>query len=319
MSDDAGPLALARMAGSSIVAPGAALMAADFLNAAFYARPKTTRSVDDLRLAHGILASRWAAERRRIGARDLPAFNAAFGLERLKRLGRLDRETLLDGGARLLGDWFPAAWDDPQRRRYGVAFRTVAAARAFDPGLRLRHARLGRLTPPRAAPADQTWATYPAVALPDPDAAIALLQDPARWPDFSSAAGRFVPLRRGGLLGQTFEIVLALSPLGRTLATTRGYVTCTAFETGSDPLASIELITHHGHFLGRAISRLIVFADAAGTHVRDVGSWEPLPASLRSAYAAGGHAAQVAFWGPDDPEASMLVQLARASAPTPGM
>lgn len=324
MSD---PLTLARMAGSSIVAPGGALLATDFLNAAFYARAASERTVDDLRLAHGILATRWASKGRRVGARDLPAFNAAFGAERLRRLGRLDRATLLSGGAQLLGDWFPEAWDDPARRAYGVAFETAAARRAFDPAKRLAHARLGRLTAPRKAPEEQEWSTYPAVALPDPDAALRLLEQPARWPDFSSAAGRFVPLRRGGLEGQTFEISLALSPLSRNLVTTRGYVTCTAFATGrraapalaelatgAEPLAYVELTTHHGHFMGRAISRVIAYADAGGAHVRDVGSWDPLPPHMRAAYAAGGHAAQVAFWGPDDAEASMLAQLARVSA-----
>ena len=34
-----------------------------------------------------------------------------------------------------------------------------------------------------------------------------------------------------------------------------------------------------------------------------------------AAYRAGGHDAQVAFWGPEDPEASMLAQLAIVTAP----
>lgn len=319
------------MAGSSIAAPGAAAWITDFLNAAFYARGRDERAVEDLRLAHGILATRWAQRGRRLGARDLPAFHRAFGARRLHALGRLDASGLREGAAALLGDWFPAAWEDPARRAHGIAFPTRAARHAYDPADRRRNAVLRRLTPPREPPERQRWATYPPVALPDPDAALALLRDPARWPDIGSAGGRFTALRSGGLVGQTFEIDLSLQAVPRALVTTRGYVTCTAVHLGGggpraavaavnehveavpedgEPLAYIELTTHDGHVLGRAISRLVVFARGGEAFVRDVGSWDPLPAHLAAAYAAGGHAAQVAFWGPDDPEASMLAQLA---------
>jgi hypothetical protein len=66
--------------------------------------------------------------------------------------------------------------------------------------------------------------------------------------------------------------------------------------------------------MGRGISRLIVYRDGAGAFVRDIGSWDPLPPHLAAAYRAGGDAAQVAFWGPEDPEASMLAQLAIVTA-----
>jgi hypothetical protein len=151
----------------------------------------------------------------------------------------------------------------------------------------------------------------------------------------ASAAGRFTPVRPGGLSGQTFEIDLPVLAAPRIPMLTRGYVSCTAFHlhgealrraveaTGTqvealpedgEPLAYIELTTHRGHVLWRAISRLIVYADGGQAFVRDVGSWDPLPRQLAAAYAAGGHSAQVAFWGPDDEEASMLVQLARVTA-----
>jgi hypothetical protein len=327
----AGPLTVARMAGSSIAAPGAAPWITDFLNAAFYARRRDERTVADLRLAHGILATRWAQRGRRLGARDLPAFHRTFGARRVHALGRLDRAALEEGGAALLGDWFPAAWHDDRRRAHGIAFPTRAARRAFDPGHRRNSAAVRRLTPPREPPERQRWATYPPVPLPDPEAAIAFLRDPARWPDMASAGGRFTAMRSGGLVGQTFEIDLALQAIPRALVTTRGYVTCTAAHlggrglldavgaagehveavpAGGEPLAYIELTTHDGHVLGRAVSRLIVFAAGGRAFVRDVGSWDPLPAHLAAAYAAGGHAAQTAFWGPDDPEAGMLAQLA---------
>jgi hypothetical protein len=319
------------MAGTSIAAPGGRAWMKDFLNAAFYARSRRNRSVEDLRLAHGIVNTRWAQVGRRLGVRDLPAFHRAYGSARVRGLGRIDSESLREGATELLGDWFLEAWEDPERRAHGIAFETKAARREFDPGLRLRHGRLGMLTPPSAPPERQEWATYPPVPLPAPDAALRLLRDPARWPDIASAAGQFTAVRPGGLRGQTFEIELAITPLPRALVNTRGYVTCTdlrlrgaplrraveaagehveAAPEGAEPLAYVELTTHEGHFLGRAVSRLILFARGGSAYVRDVGSWDPLPPHLAIPYRAGGHRSQVAFWGPNDPEASMLAQLA---------
>jgi len=78
---------------------------------------------------------------------------------------------------------------------------------------------------------------------------------------------------------------------------------------------AVELTTHAGHFLGRAISRILVWEDAEGAWIRDVGSWDPLPPELAAAYALGGRTAQHAFWGPERPEQSMLAQIALAAAP----
>lgn len=325
---------VARMAGTSIATPGGRVWMKDFLNAAFYARSRRKRRVDDLRLAHGILGTRWALTGKRLGARDLRDFHAAYGSRRIRGIGRLEGDDLIEGAVSLFGDWFPEAWEDPARRAYGIAFPTRAARREFDPSTRLAYGRLGDLTPPQEPPERQQWATYPPVRLPDPDAALALLRDPSRWPDIASADGRFVPVRPGALSGQTFEIELAMRPAPRSLINTRGYVTCTevrwkgaplrraverldgrieALPAGAEPLAYIELTTHDGHFLGRAVSRLIVFAAGGQAHVRDVGAWDPLPRHLAIPYRAGGHSAQIAFWGPDDPEASMLAQLARVT------
>jgi hypothetical protein len=76
----------------------------------------------------------------------------------------------------------------------------------------------------------------------------------------------------------------------------------------------VELTTHAGHFLGRAKSRVIVFEHGGEAFVRDVGSWDPLPPELAAPYALAGRVAQHAFWGPDEPDRSMLVQIARATA-----
>src|SRR5215204_3163009 len=117
-------LRFARMAGSTLAAPDAAGWVTDFLNAAYYARPPGERDVDDLRLALGVVTTRWHRLGRRLRARDVLAFHRAFGADRFLRAPRLrlTREQLLAGGERLLGDGFAAAWHDPARRGCGVAF-----------------------------------------------------------------------------------------------------------------------------------------------------------------------------------------------------
>lgn len=323
------------MAGSSIAAPSAAPWVTDFLNAAYFARADEERDLDDLRLAQCILATRWALHApRRLGARNLPAFHRAFGAARLRQEGRLDRESLLAGGGELVGDWFPDAYADSRRRAHGVAFASIAARREFDPALRQRHSALGPLTPPTCPEGEREWETYDPVALPDPDAALAFVRDPARWPDFGSELGRFTAVRAGGLDGQTFEIEINVQPMPRLPIFTRGYVTCTevhragrslerrvaelavhidVLPADASPLALVVLTTHHGHFLGRALSHLLVFESAGRAFIRDVGCWDPLPWHLRKGYEHGGQDAQVAFWGPQPPRRSMLAQLAVVS------
>ncbi|MBA2348635.1 MAG: hypothetical protein H0V81_10110 [Solirubrobacterales bacterium] len=331
-------LNFARMPGSSIASPGAVGWVTDFLNASFYARPGGERSVGDLRLALGILNTAWERAGRRLGARDLRGFAVAYTGLRLRGSLRLDRPALLAGADRMFGPWFTEAWADPARRRHGVAFATAEEAERFVCSRRLDDAALGALTPPASPQAQRQRSTYPHVALPDPAAAVALLADPARWPDIGCAAGRFTALRPGGLEGQTFEIEVALEAVPRAPVFTRGYVTATAVWASGDPvlersvaalaevagtavvpdggrpLLHLELTTHAGHFLGRAISHVVLgeLADGSGW-VRDVGEWDPLPLPQAAAYRTGGAVAQHAFWGPGDPELSMLEQLARVA------
>jgi hypothetical protein len=328
-------LTVTRMPGSSIAAPPALAWVTDLLNAAYFARPRDRRDVDDLRLAYTVLTTWWYEQGgRRLGATDAVAFHRAFGVHRLKAAPRLtlDREALLAGAASLLGDWFPAAAVDPARRAHGIAFRSVADREAYDPTLRLRHAALGELSPPTSD--DLRWATYPPVRLPDPDAALAFLRDPGRWPDMGSEGGRFTALRGGGLDGQTFEIEVVAVPVPRARLITRGYVTATEVHEpgaaldawvraltdgaeatvvpdGGRALLGVELTTHRGHFLGRARSNLVAFTAGDGAaFIRDIGCWDPLPPELAAPYAVAGRAAQHAFWGPDEPDRSMLAQLA---------
>jgi hypothetical protein len=343
-----GPLQFAAMAGSSIATPGAAGWVTDFLNAAYYAHPPPSRELANLRLAHGILTTRWSQlGGRRLGVRDVVGFQRAFGRRRLGQRGRLDGDGLKAGACDMLGGWFADAWADDGRRAYGIAFETPKDRRAFVPEQRLKNAPLRALTPPRRDPAQQHWATYDPVALPRPEAALAFLQSPAGWPDMGCAGGRFTALRSGGLFGQTFEIEVAAGPATRLSIYTRGFVTCTfaavrgasaqqdrelaqavdALEgryhagagpraqpllgDGAEPLALVILTTHAGHFLGPALSHLLVWRDSESAWIRDVGAWDPLTPHLAAAYRTAGNAAQRQFWGPAPAERSMLAQLAR--------
>lgn len=326
-------LSLMRSPGSSVVAPSAAGLATDLFAAAYYARPPDRRDVADLRLARGILNTRWERTGRRLSLRDLPALHRAFGGLRLGRaggrLGTLHRDALMRGAARLIGPWFPAAWEDDGRRAYGIAFDSRRAREAFVPERRLEVALLRRLTAPRKPPEKQDWHTYDPVELADPEAAIELLTTPLRWPDFASDLGCFTPMYKGGLDGQSFEVELAMSAAPRAPAWLRCYVTVMRVLTGDEAdeyarwceqfvdgrvvergraLAVLELATHQGHPLGRAISRLIV----GEGWIRDVGSWEPLGFSVQQlGYRLQGREAQRQFWSRESPEGSMLAQLAQ--------
>src|ERR671933_667863 len=153
----AGPVRIVRMGGSSIAAPAAAAWITDFLNAAYYARPADARDLDDLRLAHCVLTTFWLRRGgRRLGIRDLPAFYRCFGPGWAQTGGALDRDALLAGGARLLGDWFPAACADPRRRAHGVAFPSCTAlhrrGRPLEEGVAELDANAGETLPAGARP-----------------------------------------------------------------------------------------------------------------------------------------------------------------------
>src|SRR5688500_4216115 len=138
-----GPVRFARMSGSSIAGRDAAPWVTDFLNAAYYRRPVDERDVDDLRLAFAVLTTHWYrnATGRRLRITDLPAFHRAYGSDRFDTSqsgrGLLDREQLLAGAARLLGDWFPEAYADDARRGWGIAFSTAEERAAYDPDRRM--------------------------------------------------------------------------------------------------------------------------------------------------------------------------------------
>jgi hypothetical protein len=347
-----GSLRFARMTGSSIAGRDAAGWVTDFLNAAYYRRPVAEREVDDLRLTFAILTTYWYRQEvpRRLRLADLRDFHRAYGRRRFdtEQSGRglLNRVQLLEGAAKLLGDWFPDAYADHTRRGWGIAFPSVEERAAYDPGRRLELAKLGKLTPESAPPEQQTWHTYPPVAMPSVEGVVSALTRPETWPDYASELGRFTPLRRGGLDGQTFEIeVAAGTDSGRPIFT-RGYVTITRLVTpddpaalrtyfeeleaglarygdnepravpeGGEPVVGFDLTTHEGHFMGAGHNRLILYTHEGGVWVRAAGTWDPMPWHIDQSYRRAGRAAQHAYWGEGDvARLSMLHQLAQAVA-----
>lgn len=344
------PLALARMAGSSIAAPDAAGWMTDFVNAAYYARPPQQRHLDDLRLGFAIVTTRWHQLGRRLRAHDVLAFHRAFGRLRLANSprsprGTLTREELLAGGDALLGDWFSEAVVDDERRGWGIAFPTAEARASYRPESRLELARVGQLEPPTAPIEQQIWHTYRPVAMPDAAGVLAVVTAPETWPDYASELGRFTPLRSGGLDGQTFEIEVVGLLTSRSPVWLRAYVTVTRLVTvddhtelgayvdelnagltghgrdeppavpeGAEPLAAFDLTVHEHHFMGAARNRIVLYIDDGRPYLRAAGTWDPMPLHLAQLYERFGHYAQHAFWGMESDRESMLHQIAHQAA-----
>jgi hypothetical protein len=339
------PTRFARMGGSTLAGPAAALWVTDFLNAAYYAKDRPQRDLEDLRLGFMILTTYWYRNgARTLGAGDVLRFHRAFGTARFRgaggRTGTLDRASLLQGGAKLLGEWFPDAAQDWDRRGWGIAFPTKSDKEAYDPQLRLARAKVGPLTPPKMSVEQQIWHTYPPVEVPDAAATAAAVLAVEHWPDYASELGRFTPLRRTDLAGQTFEIEVVGFPAARTPIFTRGYVTVTALVTADDPaardgwvadlreafaahphepspvpdgaelLAGFDLTTHEGHFMGDSKNRPLLYTHEGRSYLRAAGTWDPMPLHLAELYERVGRHSQHAFWGMESEEESMLHQIA---------
>jgi hypothetical protein len=339
------PGRFAQMGGSTVASAGAAAWITDFLNAAYYAKPRDRRDLTDLRLAFTILTTYWHHRgHRALGAADVLRFHRALGTARLQgtggRTGTLDTAALLDGGARLFGDWFPAAARDWDRLGWGIAFPTVEEKADHDPEVRLAQARVGALTPPVAPVEEQIWHTYPPVEVPDATATAAAVLAVEHWPDYASELGRFTPLRRRGLDGQTFEIEVVGFPSPRTPVFTRGYVTVTTLVTADDPdardawvddvrsgftsrptelppipdgaevHAGFDLTCHEHHFMGNAKNRLVLYSHEGRAYLRAAGTWDPMQRHLAELYERVGRYSQHAFWGMESPRESMLHQIA---------
>ena len=338
----------ARLAGSSIATAGAAGWVTDFFNSAYYRREGDDQEVDDFRLAAAIVTTFWYRRGGRpLQARDVLPFHRAFGRARFLDAGRspratLSREELLEGAERLLGSWFSGAYGDDGRHGWGVVFPNEAERSAYEPEQRLRLARVGALTPGIAPASNQTWHTYPPVAVTSAESVISALTRTETWPDYASEIGRFTPLRRSGLLGQTFEIEVAAGTQSGRPVFQRGYVTITRLVTtddpdalaqyfgevedglarfgrgepravpkGGEPIVGFDLTTHAGHFMGRGHNRLLLFSHEGAFWVRAAGTWDPMPWHLEQIYRVAGRDAQHAFWGEYGLERqSMLHQLA---------
>jgi hypothetical protein len=350
--DPRGSARFARMAGSSIAGHDAAAWATHFLNAAYYAAPMQDRDLYDLRFALAVLTTFWHRRGNRpLGARDVPEFHQSFrrgrapGGSRYPR-GRLDRAQLRSGAVELLGDWFLDAYKDPDRRGWGIVFESTAERDAYQPETRLRNAQLAALSPPRAPVTDQVWHSYDPVEIPSIEDLVSVLGATAAWSDYATEIGRFTALRGNGLhAGQTFEIEVVAELANHAPMFTRGYVTVSrvldrstpqelsdyvaalndslaqygheqpvALAAGANPAHVIELTTHEGHFLGRAINRVVLFERDGRAYLRAIGNWDPMPWYVRLSYRLEGSDAQRAFWGFETPEHSMLRQFARAAA-----
>jgi hypothetical protein len=336
---------LVRSRGSSVADPGALLLTRRLLIAGYFGKPAAERDLADLRLVFAILATHWHRRGyRRVGWRDIPAYERAFGpivLRPFRRTRILSRADLLAGAARLLGDWFPEAWADDARRAWGVVFETVEDRARYRPERRLAVAAYGPLAPPLAQDGLLVWHAYPPVPVPSVAAARRVLASPPDWPDAATELGRFTPVLDLGLLGQTFEV--AVVPDLLLLLPTRGYVTVTRVLDGArsvdlaaaiqrldDGLAAtgqgpalppaavphllVELTTHLGHFMGRGRNHLLLYDDAGRAFLRAVGCWDPMRWYVDEAYRRRGAAAQQRFWGGGPPEQSMLHQIARLAS-----
>jgi hypothetical protein len=337
----------AGMVGSSIAAKNSTDWVLHFLNAAYYTNADEERELDDLRLAHAVLTTHWHRLGRRLRTTDVHGFHQAFRRARgggsHYPAGRLDRDQLERGAQELHGAWFMESYADPARRGWGIAFESVDERDAYRPEARLESGALAELSPPVNDPGEQSWLAYEPVEVPSVERVEAALRKPETWQDYGSEIGRFTAVRSGGLEGQTFEIEVVAEIVPHVPMFTRGYVSVTrildrsdrpaleayvaevnaalaeqgdegaAVPDGATAAFVIELTTHNGHFIGNAISRLVLFEDGGRAWLRDVGSWDPMPWFIRLPYRIQGETAQHAFWGLGQPRQSMLHQIALAT------
>ena len=338
----------AGMVGSSIAAKNSTDWVLHFLNAAYYTKADDERDLDDLRLAHTVLTTHWHRLGRRLRTTDVHGFHHAFRLARNGGshypAGRLDRAQLERGARELHGEWFLEACANPARRGWGIAFESIDERDAYHPETRLESGALAELSPPASAAPEQSWLAYEPVEVPSVERVAAALRRPETWQDYGSEIGRFTAVRGGGLEGQTFEIEVVAETVPHVPMFTRGYVTVTgildrtdqpeldtyidainarlaeqvdgraAVPEGASTAMVIELTTHRGHFIGNAISRLVLYEHDGKAYIRDVGSWDPMPWYIRLPYQIQGEKAQHAFWGLGTPRQSMLHQIALATA-----
>ena len=295
-----GVLSFTRMSGSSIAALDAATWVTDFVNAAYYRRSADEREVDDLRLASCVLTTFWYRKPpgQRLRLTDLRAFHRAFGHDRFdtedSARGTLSRQELLDGAARLLGDWFPAAYADDERRGWGIAFETTQARAHYDPAYRMDLASLGALTPETAPPRPAGLAHLSAGAdalgggrhrsahgsrdlagLRQRDRALhAAARRRPRRTDLRDRGrrgdGQGPPIFTRGYVTITKLVTPAdpsalgvwFAPLEAGLARF-GDNEPHALPDGAQPLVGFDLTTHAGHFMGAGHNRLLLYTHGA--------------------------------------------------------
>ena len=344
-----GPFGFAKMAGSSIAGRDAAAWVTDFLNAAYYRRagrrarrrrpPLRLRRPDHLLVPRRTRRAGCASPTcRRSTARSAPSASARGG-------AALSREALERGAAKLIGDWFPAAYADDARRAWGIAFETVAERDAVRPvapagagqarradrgeraagGAGLAHLRAGRDAVGRGRHRRA---------------------DAARRPGRTTRARSAASRRCGpaGCAGQTFEIEVAANTRSALPVFTRGYVTITSLVTpddpvalrdwfealedgmarygkdeppvlpeGAEPLVGFDLTTHRGHFMGSGHNRLTLYTHEGKAWVQGRRHVGPDAVAPRQGLPAARAARPSTRSGARRrPALSMLHQLARA-------
>lgn len=88
----------------------------------------------------------------------------------------------------------------------------------------------------------------------------------------------------------------------------------------AQPLALVILTTHEGHFLGPALSHLLVWRDDTGAWIRDIGAWDPRAPHLAATYRLADAPPSTRSGGPPRPRAACspnLLLSARRAAETP--
>ena len=213
----AGPLAFARMTGSSIAGRDAAPWVTDFLNAAYYRRPRRPRRrrpAARLLRPHHVLVPQGARPPAAHHRPRAPS-TAPSAADRFDTRGSRPRHPRPRAAARrrrrAARRLVPGGVRRRRAARLGHRLRDARGERdAYDPACRLALARLGALTPEsRAAATSRSGTRTRRSRCPPPRASSRALTQPETWPDYASEIGRFTPLRAGGLLGQTFEIEVA--------------------------------------------------------------------------------------------------------------
>ena len=313
-------------------------------------RPTTRRSpderdVDDLRLAFGILTTRWHRLGRRLRAHDVarlpPRVRRRRGFAGARAaLGRSRASSCSRARSGCSAPGSPTPTRDPARARLGHRVpRPPPSAPRTSPSGGSRDAALGRAHAAAARRREQAGTTYPAVPLPSARRrARGARPSPRAGPTSAARSGASPPLRSGGLAGPDVRdrgrrasprrarrcSRAAMSPRPRCSTTPAAIAAAlepaaaglggAAAAAGRDPAAAAAADHARGPLprLCR-VARGRVGAGRAPRSSATSASGTRCPRTLPCPFRLAGRAAQSSFWGGGAPEDSMLHQLALAA------